>query len=89
MSYKGRVVGTHRLDFVVDGKIVLELKAVSALTNVFKQQTLSYLKAAGLRLGWERSAIQVFIDVPDGKANRTYSIACRRRPGAINRMVRM
>lgn len=51
VSYKGRVVGTHRLDFVVDGKIILELKAVSALTNVFKQQTLSYLKATGLRLG--------------------------------------
>jgi len=51
VSYKGRAVGTHRLDFVVDGKIVLELKAVSALTDVFKQQTLSYLKATGLRLG--------------------------------------
>jgi GxxExxY protein len=51
VSYKGRVVGTHRLDFVVDGKTGLELKAVSALTNVFKQQTLSYLKATGLRLG--------------------------------------
>ena len=43
VRYKGRVVGTHRLDLVVDGKILLELKAVSALTDVFKQQTLSYL----------------------------------------------
>jgi GxxExxY protein len=51
VRYKGRVVGTHRLDFVVDGKIVLELKAGSTLTDVFKQQTLSYLKATGLRLG--------------------------------------
>jgi GxxExxY protein len=51
VHYKDRVVGTHRLDLVVDGKIVLELKAVSALTDVFKQQTLSYLKAADLRLG--------------------------------------
>ena len=51
VRYKGRVVGTHRLDLVVDGKIILELKAVSALPDVFKQQTLSYLKATGLRLG--------------------------------------
>jgi GxxExxY protein len=51
VHYKDRVVGTHRLDLIVDGKIVLELKAVSALTDVFKQQTLSYLKAAELRLG--------------------------------------
>jgi len=51
VRYEGRVVGTHRLDLVVDGKIVPELKAVSVLTDVFKQQTLSYLKAIGLRLG--------------------------------------
>ena len=51
VCYKGRVVGTHRLDLVVDSKILLELKAVSALTDLFKQQTLSYLKATGLKLG--------------------------------------
>ena len=51
VRYKGRVVGTHRLDFVVDGKVVLEMKAGTALTDVFKQQTLSYLKATDLRLG--------------------------------------
>jgi GxxExxY protein len=51
VTYKERVVGTHRLDIIVDGNIIIELKAVSALTDVFKQQTLSYLKATGLRLG--------------------------------------
>ena len=51
VRYKERVVGTHRLDLVVDGKIILELKAISALTDVFKHQTLSYLKATGLKLG--------------------------------------
>lgn len=51
VNYKGRKVGFHRLDLVIDGKIILELKAVSALTDVFKQQTLSYLKATGLKLG--------------------------------------
>lgn len=51
VNYKGREVGLHRLDLVIDGKIILELKAVSALTDVFKQQILSYLKATGLKLG--------------------------------------
>ena len=51
IHYKQRVVGNHRLDFVVDDAIVLELKAVSALNDAFKQQTLSYLKATGLKLG--------------------------------------
>jgi len=51
VHYKEKLVGTHRLDFVVADKIILELKAVSALTDTFKQQTLSYLKATGLKLG--------------------------------------
>jgi GxxExxY protein len=51
VKYKGRVVGTYRLDLIIDGKIILELKAVSTLNDVFKQQLLSYLKATGLRLG--------------------------------------
>ncbi len=51
VRYKERVVGVQRLDLIIDSRIVLELKAVSALTDVFKQQTLSYLKATGLKLG--------------------------------------
>jgi GxxExxY protein len=49
--YKGKLLGTYRLDLVIDGKIILELKAVSALNDTFKQQTLAYLKATGLKLG--------------------------------------
>lgn len=48
--YKQHVVGRHRLDLVVEDKIILELKAVSTLTDVFKQQVLSYLKTTGLKL---------------------------------------
>ena len=44
-------MGCYRLDLVVDNKIILELKAVSALQDLFKQQLLSYLKATDLRLG--------------------------------------
>ncbi len=51
VSYKGRKVGKHRIDLVVDGKIILELKAVSELTDVFRQRTLSYPKATNLKLG--------------------------------------
>jgi len=51
IHYKERVVGNHRLDFVIDDAVVLELKAVSVLNDAFKQQTLSYIKATGLKLG--------------------------------------
>ena len=51
VKYKGKVVGTHQIDLLVDDKIVLELKAVSQLTDVFKQQLLSYLLATDVKLG--------------------------------------
>ena len=49
--YKGQAIGVYRLDLVIDGKIILELKALSGLNDLFKQQLLSYLKATDLRLG--------------------------------------
>jgi len=51
VNYKGVLAGVFRLDMVVDEKIILEFKAVSDLNDLFKQQTLSYLRATGLKLG--------------------------------------
>ena len=44
-------IGEHRLDFVVEDKIVVELKAIEALENVHFAIVRSYLKAAGLSDG--------------------------------------
>jgi GxxExxY protein len=49
--YKGDKIGEYRLDLVVDGKIILELKAVTELNSIFESQLLSYLKATGMKLG--------------------------------------
>jgi len=49
--YRGEVIDQYRLDIVVDGKIVLELKAVDELHPRFEAQLLSYLRASGLHLG--------------------------------------
>ena len=49
--YKGERMGEYRLDMVVEGKIILELKAVSELNEIFVSQVISYLKATGLKLG--------------------------------------
>jgi GxxExxY protein len=51
VKYKGLAVVGYRADVVVEGKVILELKAVAKLENVFSAQLLSYLKASGLRLG--------------------------------------
>jgi GxxExxY protein len=50
VSYRGEVVGEYFLDLVVDGKMILELKAVSEILPVHKQQALAYVRAAGLPL---------------------------------------
>ena len=51
VHYKGRFVGIYRLDIVIDEKIILELKAVSALNEIFRAQLDSYLQATSLQLG--------------------------------------
>jgi len=51
LTYKGKKVGTHRLDLVVADKIVVELKTVERFAPHHTAQLLSYLKASGHRLG--------------------------------------
>lgn len=49
--YKGFDVGEHRLDLLVEGCLVVELKAVKSLEDIFFAMGRSYLKAAGLQDG--------------------------------------
>lgn len=51
VGYKGHVVGQRRLDFIIDGKLVHELKAVEELAPVHTAQVLTYLKITQLKLG--------------------------------------
>jgi GxxExxY protein len=46
--YREHLIGEHRLDFVVEGKVVVELKAISALEDIHFAIVRSYLKAANL-----------------------------------------
>jgi GxxExxY protein len=51
VSYKGHPVSEGRLDFLIDGVLIVELKAVDALADIHKAQVISYLKATKLHLG--------------------------------------
>lgn len=51
IHYKGKPLGIYRLDLVIDGKVIVELKAVTELNHLFKQQLISYLKATEMQLG--------------------------------------
>jgi GxxExxY protein len=51
IPFKGHVVGEHRLDLLVAGKVVVELKAVKAIEPIFYAIVRSYLKAAKVQTG--------------------------------------
>ncbi|MBI5222128.1 MAG: GxxExxY protein [Candidatus Magasanikbacteria bacterium] len=50
--FRDRMVGSFRLDLVIENRVVVELKAVcNEMPNLFKTQTISYLKASGIEVG--------------------------------------
>jgi GxxExxY protein len=44
-------IGTRRADFVVEGKVMVEIKAIIQLDDVHLAQALNYLKAYKLEVG--------------------------------------
>jgi GxxExxY protein len=49
--YKGRQIGERRVDFFVEGKIMVELKAIIQLENVHFAQAKNYLEAYNMQIG--------------------------------------
>src|ERR1051325_6834830 len=49
--YKGEEIGTRRVDFFVEGKVMVELKAIILLEDVHLAQAINYLEAYGLEVG--------------------------------------
>lgn len=49
--YKEVKVGTHRLDFIIKEKLVVELKATGSIQKTHVGQTHAYLKATGIKQG--------------------------------------
>jgi len=51
LAYQGHPIGHFITDVVVEGKLLLELKAVEKLLPIHQAQVLSYLRVTGLELG--------------------------------------
>ena len=50
--FQDKKVGSFRLDLLVEGKVIVEIKALTGnVPEVFKYQVLSYLKASGGHVG--------------------------------------
>ena len=55
VDYRGHRVGEGRLDLLVAGRLVLELKAVEALAPIHTAQVMSYIKTMHVPLGLLRN----------------------------------
>lgn len=63
VKYENAIVGYQVIDFIIEGKIIVELKAVSELNNIHIGQMVSYLKATneqvGLILNFAKSRLEI------------------------------
>ena len=51
IKYIGTEIGMHRLDLLVEEKIIIELKAVKEFADIHFAQLRSYLRATGIKTG--------------------------------------
>ncbi|MEE8397246.1 MAG: GxxExxY protein [bacterium] len=48
--YDGQIVGDHVLDLLVEGAVIVELKATKTLDEIHMAQCLNFLKATNLKI---------------------------------------
>jgi len=96
LYYKGREMNRRHLpDFLVIGKVTVEIKAVDKLTDKHRAQAINYLHATGCeltllvnfghypKLEWERIVLQKIAETrPEGERPR-YCAATKRSEMAI------
>lgn len=51
LTYNGQPIGKYIVDFVVEGKILVELKRTNQIFPSHQKQVLNYLQALNLKLG--------------------------------------
>ncbi len=48
--YKNKIIKGQRLDLIVNNEVVVEIKSVRRLEDIFTAQVLSYLRSTGLKV---------------------------------------
>jgi GxxExxY protein len=51
IKYKGNPIGNYRLDYLIENKVIVELKCVEAIKSIHIAQVLTYLKAENIKVG--------------------------------------
>ena len=44
-------VGVTRIDLLVENKVIVEIKSVDAIADIYKAQLMTYMKLAGIKVG--------------------------------------
>ena len=72
--YKKEVVGEYFADILVEGKIIVEIKAVKHLLKEHQAQLLNYLRATGIQVGLlvnftknKAEIKRMVLDLPEGQ----------------------
>lgn len=82
VRYHGHVVGRHRIDLLVEGELVVELKTTDGLSKAHYAQVRSYLRASGLATALLINLAGVRADVRRVELPGDWSAAARRQPAA-------
>ena len=51
VRYRGQLIGQHRVDLLVEGRLVVEVKSVESLHPVHVAQVVTYIRLTGARAG--------------------------------------
>jgi len=72
--YKEEIVGEYFADLLVEGRVIVEIKAVRHLLEEHQAQLLNYLKATGIQVGllvnFTRNKAEIkrmVLDLPEGQ----------------------
>ena len=49
--YKEKIIKGQRIDLIVNGEVIVEVKSVRKLEDIFTAQVLSYLRSTGIKRG--------------------------------------
>jgi GxxExxY protein len=49
--YKGHLLGTFRVDFIVENEVIVEIKSVERMNPIFDAQVITYLRLTRKRVG--------------------------------------
>ena len=51
VSFKGQQIGFHRIDMLIEGRLIVEIKSTERLPESSRRQLRNYVKALGVELG--------------------------------------